>query len=120
VRSRRITTEVSAGTYAKATRLTVNEAIDQWLAGRRGIRKVSLEGYVDDLKPVRRVLGGKRLQQLTKADGDALVSWMLTEGRQSPCHYQPMSLAGRVSAMVAQHPAGTTAAELAATFAVRH
>jgi integrase len=113
---RRITTEVSAGTYAKASRMTVNEAIDQWLAGRRGIRKVSLEGYVDDLKPVRRVLGGKRLQQLTKADGDALVSWMLTEGRQSPRHYQPMSLAGRVSTMVAQHPGGITAADLAATF----
>jgi integrase len=113
---RRISSAVAAGAYAKPTGVTVDEAIDQWLAGRRGIRKVSLEGYADDLKPVRRFLGGKRLQQLTKADGDALVSWMMTEGRQSPRHYQPTSLAGRVSAMVADHPHGITAAELAATF----
>jgi hypothetical protein len=26
-------------------------------------------------------LGGKKLQQLTKADGDAFVEWMLTDGR---------------------------------------
>jgi integrase len=113
---RRISSEVSAGAYAKPTGVTVDEAIDQWLAGRRGIRIVSLEGYADDLKPVRRFLGGKRLQQLTKADGDALVSWMMTEGRQSPRHYQPASLAGRVSAMVAGHPHGITAGELAAAF----
>ena len=86
---RRITSEVAAGTYARRTAITVDEACDQWLAGRRGIRRVTLEGYRHDLKPVRRHLGGKKLQQITKADGDGLVEWMLTEGRRSPRHYRP-------------------------------
>src|SRR6185295_14551992 len=90
----------------------VNEACDDWLAGRRGIRRVTLYSYENDLKPVRRFLGGKRLQQLTKADGDNLVEWMLTEGRTSPRHYRPDSLAGQV----AEHPDGIKAAELAAAF----
>ena len=113
---RRIATEVSSGTYSKPTAITVNEACDDWLAGRRGIRRVTLYSYENDLKPVRRFLGGKRLQQLTKADGDNLVEWMLTEGRTSPRHYRPDSLAGQVAAMVAEHPDGIKAAELAAAF----
>jgi integrase len=115
---RRISAEVAAGTYAKPTGITVDQACDQWLTGRRGIRRVTVYSYENDLKPVRRFLGGKRVQQLTKADGDALVRWMLTEARTSPKHYRPEILAGRVSAMVAENPEGTTAAELAATFPV--
>lgn len=109
---RRITSEVAAGTYNKPTAITVDEACDAWLAGRRGIRQVTLYSYEMDLKPVRRYLGGKKLQALTKADGDALVRWMLTEARTSPRHYRADSLAGRVVATVAEHPDGITAAEL--------
>lgn len=111
---RRITSEVAAGTYNKPTAVTVEEACDAWLAGRRGIRQVTLYSYEMDLKPVRRYLGGKKLQALTKADGDALVRWMLTEARTSPRHYRADSLAGRVVALVAEHPGGITAAELVA------
>ena len=111
---RRISSEVAAGTYNRPTSVTVDEACDAWLAGRRGIRKVTYQGYVDQLKPVRRYLGSKKLQALTKADGDALVEWMLTAGRTSPRHYRADSLAGRVVALVAEHPDGITAAELAA------
>ena len=115
---RRISSEVAAGTYSKPTAITVSDACDEWLAGRRGIRRVTLYSYENDLKPVRRFLGGKRLQQLTKADGDSLVRWMLTEARTSPKHYLPDSLAGKVAAMVAEHPEGITASELAAAFPV--
>jgi integrase len=111
---RRITSEVAAGRYAKRSNLTVDQACDEWLAGRRGIRPVTAYSYQMDLKPVRRYLGGRQLQQLTKADGDALVAWMLTEARTSPRHYRPGSLAGRVVALLSQHPEGITAAELAA------
>lgn len=111
---RRITSEVAAGTYNRPTAITVDQACDEWLAGRRGIRRVTLYSYEMDLKPVRRYLGGKKLQQLTKADGDALVQWMLTEARTSPRHYRADSLAGRVVALVSEHPEGITAAELAA------
>lgn len=112
---RRISSEAAAGTYNRPTSVTVDEACDAWMAGRRGIRKVTLYGYDMDLKPVRRYLGGRKLQALTKADGDALVTWMLTEARTSPKHYRADSLAGRVAAAVAEHPEGITAAELVAT-----
>jgi site-specific recombinase XerC len=113
---RRITTEVAAGTYTRRTAITVDDACDQWLDGRRGIRRVTLEGYRHDLKPVRRYLGGKKLQQIVKADGDALVELMLTEGRRSPKHYQPGSLSSRVAELIGQHPEGISAAALAAAF----
>lgn len=86
---RRITTEVARGTFAALTELTVNDACDQWLADRRRIRRNSLERCRQELKPVRRRLGGKKLAQLTKKDGDELVQWMLTEGRRSPASLGP-------------------------------
>lgn len=113
---RRISSEVAAGRYSRQTALTVDEACDEWLAGRRGIRRVTIDGYRNALKPVRRQLGRKKIAQLTKADGDALVEWMLTEGRQSPRHHQPTSLSGRVRAYVAEHPDGVAAADVAAAF----
>ena len=113
---RRITSEVATGTYARKSAITVTEACDEWLAGRRGIRRVTLQGYTHDLKPVRRYLGGKKLQQLTKADGDGLVEWMLTEGRSSPRRYRPGSLAARVVELIERHPEGIAAATIAAAF----
>jgi len=77
---------------------------------------VTLQGYTHDLKPVRRYLGGKKLQQLTKADGDGLVEWMLTEGRSSPRRYRPGSLAARVVELIERHPEGIAAATIAAAF----
>ncbi|HTH92372.1 site-specific integrase [Mycobacterium sp.] len=113
---RRITSEVATGTYTRKSAITVAEACDEWLAGRRGIRRVTLQGYTHDLKPVRRYLGGKKLQQLTKADGDELVEWMLTEGRSSPKRYRPDSLAARVVELIERHPEGIAAATIAAAF----
>jgi site-specific recombinase XerD len=113
---RRITTEVATGLYTRQSTLTVAEACDEWLAGRRGIRSVTLQGYTHDLKAVRRFLGGKKLQQLSKADGDALVDWMLTEGRSPRKRHRPGSLAGRVAELIETHPEGISAADVAAAF----
>ena len=113
---RRITSEVAAGTYTRRSGITVDEACEAWLTGRRGIRKVTLQGYRDYLKPARRYLGGKKLQQLTKSDGDALVEWMLTEGRRSPRHYLQDSLSSRVAELISRHPEGIPAAEIKAAF----
>lgn len=113
---RKISSKVAAGTYAKLTELTVDEACDEWLSGRRGIRKVTRYSYEMDLKPVRRYLGRRKLQHLTKSDGDDLVEWMLTEARKSPRHYRPDSLASRVVELLDQYPDGVAAAELVAAF----
>ncbi|MET9492515.1 site-specific integrase [Nocardia sp. NPDC006630] len=113
---RRITTEVARGTYAALTEITVEEACDQWLADRRRIRRNSLERCRQDLKPVRRRLGNKKLAQLTKKDGDALVEWMLSEGRRSPRQPRPDSMASQVAALIALHPDGISTAELTAQF----
>jgi integrase len=111
---RRITSEVAEGRYAKRSPITVDAACDEWLAGRRNVRAVTRYSYEMDLKPVRRFLGGRKLQALTKADGDRLVEWMLTEARTSPRHYRPGSLSGRVAALVAQRPEGISTAQLRA------
>ncbi|WP_283614058.1 site-specific integrase [Mycolicibacterium poriferae] len=113
---RRITTEVAAGTYARKSTITVDEACDEWLAGRRGIRSVTLQGYTHDLKAVRRYLGGKKLQELSKSDGDALVEWMLTQGRSSRKRSRPGSLAARVAEFIGKHPGGVSAADIVAAF----
>lgn len=113
---RRITTEVARGTYTQLTDITVDEACDQWLADRRRIRRNSLERCRQNLKPVRRRLGKKKLAHLTKQDGDALVEWMLTEGRRPPRQPRPDSLASQVAAVIARHPDGISTAGLKAEF----
>ncbi|MGS2808150.1 hypothetical protein [Nocardia sp. MW-W600-9] len=62
-------------------------------------------------------MGGRKLAQLTKADGDALVTWMLTQGRVDQRHkVDPDSLSSRVAAFVALHPNGVAARAIQAEF----
>jgi integrase len=82
-----------------------------------GSGTASLVGMLGrDLKPVRRRLGGKKLAQVTKADGDALVDWMLTAGRGDPRHYRPDSLMSQVAEFISRHPAGVSSAQIKARF----
>lgn len=114
---RRITSEVAAGTYIRPLDLTVNEACDEWIAGRRLRRQVTRNNYVQHLLPARRFMGGRKLSQLTKADGDALVTWMLTEGRvDQRRNVDPESLSSRVAAFVALHTDGVTVRVIQAEF----
>ncbi|MFI5783686.1 tyrosine-type recombinase/integrase [Nocardia sp. NPDC051570] len=88
---------------------------------KRGCRAAAasddtLEGYRNDLKPARRRLGHKNLTQLTKADGDELVEWMLGNGRVNPRHYRADSLMSRVAGFILEHPHGVSAAEIRAEF----
>jgi hypothetical protein len=92
-----------------AKKRTVVELDEAALAAAQG-------AAAHDLKPVRRYLGGKKLQQLTKADGDELVEWMLTEGRTSPKRYRPGSLTAGVVELIERHPEGIAAATIAAAF----
>jgi integrase len=113
---RALSADVRRGTYTPPARTTVNEACDLWLAGRRNVRKITLKGYSNDLKPVRRLLGHKRIQDVTKADGDALVSAMLDQGRQDPRHYLPDSLSARIIGLIDQHPDGIASSVIVEAF----
>ena len=113
---RRITTEVAEDRYVRRLNLTVDEACAEWLKGRRGIRRVTLQGYENVLKPVRRRMGARQLADITKADGDDLVTWMLTASRTSPRRYRPDSLMSRVVEFVAEHPEGVSTAAVKARF----
>lgn len=112
----RITTEVVRGACAELIDITVDEACEQWLGERRRIRRNSLDRCRQDLKPVRRRLGTKKLSELMKNDGDALVEWMLTEGRRSPRQPRPDSLVSQVAEVIARHPEGISTAELKTEF----
>ncbi|MEV6323934.1 tyrosine-type recombinase/integrase [Nocardia sp. NPDC051787] len=111
---RRISTEVAAGTYVAPTKTTVAQHITTWLNGRRDVRRVTVEGYRNALKPVVDRLGSLPLQQLTKKHVDDLVNWRLTEGRggQRPVN----DAATAVLAFVRQHAEGVRYAEVTARF----
>lgn len=113
---RALSADVRRGTYVGPARITVEQACDQWLQGRRNVRTVTLRGYHNDLKPVRLRVGHKRIQDVTKADGDGLVSWMLSEGRRGVSHFQPQSLSGRIAALIAEHPGGIASSVIAEAF----
>lgn len=67
-----------AGTYVAPARTTVAEHLDTWLAGRRGLRPGTVESYRVALRPARDMLGAMRLQQVTRADVERVVSAMLS------------------------------------------
>lgn len=74
---RRITTEVSAGTFVQRDTTTLAEFLSRWLDGRRDIRPNTLTGYRHSLKPVIDHLGTMSLQNLRTSDIDALVTLRL-------------------------------------------
>ncbi len=111
---RRITTEVAEGRYVAVHKVTVAEFLTGWLNGRRDVRKVTVEGYREALKPVIARLGALPLQQLTKAHLDELVTWRLTEGRGGRATVSDASAA--VLAFVAAQPDGVRYAQVTEKF----
>ncbi|MEV0854719.1 tyrosine-type recombinase/integrase [Nocardia fluminea] len=111
---RRISTEVANGTYVAVTKTALGEFLTAWLDGRRDVRRVTLEGYRDALKPVIARLGGLPLQHLAKAHIDELVTWRLTEGRQ--VQRAPGEASDAVLAFVAKHPEGVRYAQVTEKF----
>ncbi|MGO9154114.1 site-specific integrase [Mycobacterium sp.] len=86
---RRISTEVGSGTYTAPARITVADACEQWLDGKRNVRSVTVEGYRFALLHATRRFGAVPLQSLTKAQLDEMVSEMLTSGSR---HGGPLSV----------------------------
>jgi len=106
------THEAAAGTYTRKMAMTIDQACDE--VAERSARyprrhPIQLRDGPETGPALRR---GRKLQALTRADGDPLVRWLLTEARTSPKHYRADSLAGRVVALVSEHPEGPPAAAL--------
>jgi integrase len=79
----RIQHEHGQGTYVRPSRETLGEYLDTYLEGAtRNVRASTRRNYEDALLPVRERLGSRRLQSITKADVEGLVSWMLSAGRR--------------------------------------
>lgn len=79
----RIMTEAGRGLYVRPSQETLGDYLDGWLEGvTRDLRASTRRNYEDAFLPVRDRLGGRRLQSMSKADVEGLVSWMLTAGRR--------------------------------------
>jgi integrase len=68
-----ITSDRGRGTHAAPNELTVQQAIEEWLAGQR-IRAKTMSAYVTALRPVVDQLGERPVQSITKADVEAVVT----------------------------------------------
>jgi integrase len=70
----------TAGTYADTKGETVEALCKRWLASRRDIRPVTVEGYERVLAPVLRRIGSSPVMDVTVSDIDALIAWLGTKG----------------------------------------
>jgi integrase len=79
----RIVDRTGQGAYVRPSRETLGEYLDTYIEGAaRNVRASTRRNYEDALLPVREQLGGRYLQSVSKADIEALVTWMLTSGRR--------------------------------------
>lgn len=79
----RIKHETDRGTFVRPGKITVDQFLDEWLkSATRDVEKATAANYRDALLPVRARLGEKLLQEIAEEDIEALIDWMLTEGRR--------------------------------------
>lgn len=64
---------VTAGTYVHSSRLTVDQACEQWLALKHSLKPTTLAGHRSKLAALRDELGQLEIQKLSKAHLDDLV-----------------------------------------------
>lgn len=94
-----IRADVARGAYVARDSETLDALLDRWIAGRRDVRPVTVQGYRDVLVPVRQRLGSRRVQDLTIADVDRLVEWMTREGGQRGQGLSPRSVVATLGAL---------------------
>jgi integrase len=85
---------IVGGTYIHASKLTVDQACEAWLASKHSLKDSTLAGHRSKLQALRDELGSIEVQKLSKADLDDLVGRLRrgeVEGRKpwSPrsCNY---------------------------------
>ena len=91
----KIIADRSRGTLVKPTKITVKQAIDKWLDGRRNLRTSTVRNYRDSLGLVTTSLGHIQLQALSKTHLDRLVTDLLDHGRRVGNVQQRGSVPGR-------------------------
>lgn len=80
---KRVGHEVNTGKFVRPSRVTTGKFLDEWLASAtRDVERATASNYRNAMLPVRARLGMRQLQSLTEADVEALVDWMVTEGRR--------------------------------------
>ncbi len=78
----KIIADRARGVLVKRDKITVGEAIDGWLAGKRNLRPSSQRSYADSLELAKSRLGDIPLQKLTRARLDALITELQESGRR--------------------------------------
>lgn len=79
----KVTNEINERRFVAKDGITVNAYLDRWEpAHGRDLEEGSRAVVRHSLRHVRERLGDRKLQSITRADVDALVDWMLTEGRK--------------------------------------
>ena len=85
---------MNAGTYVHASRLTVDQACEAWLASKHALKQSTLTGHRVKLEALRDELGDIEIQKLSKADLDGLMGRLRrgeVEGRKKwtprSCNY---------------------------------
>ena len=85
---------MSAGTYVHASKLTVEQACEAWLASKHSLKPSTLRGHRVSLQPLRDELGTVEVQRLSKANVDDLIARLRrgeVEGRRAwsarSCNY---------------------------------
>lgn len=78
--------QVAAGTYVAPDKLTVAQAVENWLAGKRAVGRAesTVDGYTEKLSVVIAELGHVEVQKLTKRQLDDLVIALRAGGLPSP------------------------------------
>jgi integrase len=69
-------TEINKGTFVARERISLDSYLDGWLAGLFKPKASTVANYRDALKPVRRTIGAKLLQEIAKADVERVVRGM--------------------------------------------
>ncbi|WP_176739753.1 tyrosine-type recombinase/integrase [Micromonospora aurantiaca (nom. illeg.)] len=72
----RIISERAKGSYVRPSKVTLNDHLDQWLAGKRDLKESTRRNYVDALRPVRERFGHRAMQDVTRLDVQQLVTDM--------------------------------------------
>lgn len=70
----------SKGKVVTRTKITFDELCGRWLTSRHDIREITRVGYDYVLRAVRSEIGAKRVQDITRADVDAMIKILQAKG----------------------------------------